>query len=308
MVHSQEEEREHQPVLLKEVIAGLKLKKNGIVVDGTFGRGGHSLAILKELGEEGRLFALDRDPQAMGFVIPDKRFSLEQCNFAEIGEWADRHGLLGKVNGVLLDLGVSSPQLDEAARGFSFLRNGPLDMRMNPNEGISARQWLDAVQLPELTHVLKEYGEERFAYRIAKAIMKHRPIKTTAQLADIVKSAVPKFDPHKHPATRSFQAIRIEVNQELQALARFLDSVLDVLAPDGRCAVISFHSLEDRIVKRFFRRMVRGDELPRKLAVTHDQLNPRMRLVGKAVHAGKREIECNPRARSAVLRIAQKLP
>ncbi|MEJ2141745.1 MAG: 16S rRNA (cytosine(1402)-N(4))-methyltransferase RsmH [Gammaproteobacteria bacterium] len=308
------EKQEHIPVLLNEAIAGLAIKPNGRYIDGTFGRGGHSRAILKQLGSEGRLLAMDKDPAAIEKAqtdfTSDERFVLRQGSFAMLEQRVKELGWMGQVDGILLDLGVSSPQLDTADRGFSFLHDGPLDMRMDPHQGISAADWLATAKEQEIIQVLKEYGEERFAKRIARAIVKTRdesPIRTTKQLAAIVAAANPKHEKGKDPATRSFQAIRIFINQELEDIKSCLSQVIDVLKPGGRLVVISFHSLEDRIIKRFIREQVKGDDFPPDLPVTHVQLNPKMKAIGKAVHASDEELKINPRARSAVMRIAERL-
>lgn len=305
---------EHLPVLLNEAVAALAVKADGIYIDGTFGRGGHARAILAQLSDQGRLLGLDKDPAAIAqgqkLAQADKRFSIEQCSFADLSSQVYDRLWQGKVDGILLDIGVSSPQLDEAERGFSFQKDGPLDMRMNPDAGISAAQWLAIADMDEIATVLKTLGEERFGKRIARAIVEtreHTPITTTKQLANLIDKASPFREKHKHPATRSFQAIRIFINNELGDLELALQQAIDVLAVGGRLAVISFHSLEDRIVKRFFRDQARGDDLPANFPVTADQLNPKIRLVGKAIKAGDAELAQNPRARSAVLRIAEKL-
>lgn len=308
------EKQEHVSVLLEEAIEGLAIKPDGRYVDGTFGRGGHSRAILDRLSSEGRLLAMDKDPAAIEKAqkdfSSDERFELKQGSFAMLEQRVKELGWMGQVDGILLDLGVSSPQLDTAERGFSFLHDGPLDMRMDPHHGISAADWLASAREQEITQVLKEYGEERFAKRIARAIVKKRdesPIRTTKQLAAIVAAANPKHEKGKDPATRSFQAIRIFINQELEDIKTCLSQVIDVLKPGGRLVVISFHSLEDRIIKRFIREQVKGDDFPPDLPVTHVQLNPKMKAVGKAVHAGDEEVKRNPRARSAVMRVAERL-
>lgn len=306
---------QHRPVLLEESLEALALRPDGVYVDGTFGRGGHSGAILARLGPGGRLLAFDKDPAAVaaaqGRYGGDRRFSIVRGSFAMLAETAQGQGLMGRVDGVLLDLGVSSPQLDDAARGFSFLRDGPLDMRMDPQAGPSAAQWLAAASEREIAEVLWRLGEERHARRIARALVAARreaPIETTGRLAELIAAAVPGREPHKHPATRSFQAIRIHVNRELEELEACLAQVPQVLAPGGRLAVISFHSLEDRIVKRFMRREAQGPELPRRLPVPAAQARPRLRVVGKARRPGEDELRENPRARSAVLRVAERLP
>ncbi len=308
-------EYSHRPVLLEEALEALKLKPAGVYVDATFGRGGHAQAILQRLGSAGRLLGLDKDPQAVASAQQrfgdDARFSIHHASFAELGGVVSEAGLMGRVDGILMDLGVSSPQLDDAARGFSFMREGPLDMRMDNSRGLSAAAWLAQAKEAEIARVLKDYGEERFAKRIARAIVAARretAIETTGQLVAIIKAVMPKQrEQDKHPATRSFQGIRIFINQELANLHSCLEQVVDVLDRGGRLAVISFHSLEDRIVKRFMRDQARGDEFPPDLPVTVDQLNPRLRLVGKAVHASAAELAHNVRARSAVLRVAEKV-
>ena len=305
---------EHRPVLLDEALAALKINPAGRYVDGTFGRGGHSAAILEKLDEDGRLLALDKDPAAIEVAnqrfAEDKRFLIRQDSFAMMNRHVAALGWMNQVDGILLDLGVSSPQLDDASRGFSFQKDGPLDMRMNPEQGQSAAEWLAEAREQDIAAVLKEYGEERFARRIARAIVQARrekPISTTKQLAEIVAAANPAWERGKDPATRSFQAIRIYINRELDDLEQVLEQVFDLLKPGGRLVVISFHSLEDRRVKRFMRDAARGDDFPPDLPVTQAQLKPRLRLVGKAVRAGEAELEQNPRARSAVMRVAERL-
>jgi len=304
----------HRPVLLEEALDGLAVLPDGIYIDGTFGRGGHAAAILGRLGPAGRLYAVDKDPHAVRVAQErfgrDARFQIRRGTFAMLGQLARDEGVAGRVSGILLDLGVSSPQLDDAARGFSFLKDGPLDMRMDPDSGLSAAQWLARADEAEIARVLQEYGEERFARRIARAIVQtrgERPIVTTQQLAELIAQAVPTRERHKNPATRSFQALRIQVNRELQDLEAALEQALDALAIGGRLCVISFHSLEDRIVKRFMRRESRGEMLPPDLPVTGGPAPGRLRLVGKAIRPGARELEVNPRARSAVLRVAERL-
>jgi 16S rRNA (cytosine1402-N4)-methyltransferase len=304
----------HQPVLLREVLLGLAVRPDGIYVDGTFGRGGHAGAILAQLGPQGRLLAMDKDPAAVESAERqfggDPRFEIEQGAFTMLNRMVAERELSGHVNGLLLDLGVSSPQLDDASRGFSFSMTGPLDMRMDPTSGISAAQWLEAASERDIAHVLKTSGEERFAKRIARSIVASRhtlPLQTTAQLAELIAAAVPVREQHKHPATRSFQAIRIFINHELDDIRDVLVQVPDVLAPRGRLAVISFHSLEDRIVKRFIRDEYRGEAPPPEFPLAGMDYQPRMRPVGKAIHPGDVEIRANPRARSAVLRVAERL-
>lgn len=305
---------EHQPVLLEEAINALNIKADGIYVDATFGRGGHSAAILDCLNERGRLLAFDQDPQAVSYgrqrFRNDGRIEIIHCNFRQVANMVAERGLEKKVNGVLMDLGVSSPQLDDAARGFSFSRSGPLDMRMNPEEGESAMQWLSRVSLNDLVYVLKKYGEEKSARRIAQAIIDSRKdmeITDTRQLAEIIVKAVPGYEKHKHPATRSFQAIRIFINEELQALEQGLQAAVSVLAVAGRLAVISFHSLEDRIVKRFMRNITNPPQLPAGLPVMNADNAVPYRLVGKPCVPGEEEIKRNPRARSARLRVLERV-
>ncbi|WP_430008990.1 16S rRNA (cytosine(1402)-N(4))-methyltransferase RsmH [Methylophaga lonarensis] len=305
---------EHLPVLLAETVEALAIQPDGFYVDATFGRGGHSRAILNQLSADGRLLGLDRDPEAIAagqlLAKEDARFSIEHCAFSALSDVIFSRLWQGKVAGILMDIGVSSPQLDNAERGFSFAKDGPLDMRMNPEAGISASEWLAVAEASEIAGVLKTYGEERFSKRIANAIVESREqqaITTTSQLAAIVDKASPFREKHKHPATRTFQAIRIFINSELEELTSALSQAVDVLSVGGRLAVISFHSLEDRIVKRFFRDEARGDDLPAHFPVTADLLNPRLRIVGKAIKASEAELAVNVRARSAVLRVAEKL-
>ncbi|NKB38927.1 MAG: 16S rRNA (cytosine(1402)-N(4))-methyltransferase RsmH [Gammaproteobacteria bacterium] len=304
----------HTPVLTEEVLDGLDLRPAGLYIDATFGRGGHSMAILKRLNDKGRLLVFDKDPVSIrlaeNLAATDSRVQAVHASFSEIDKHAAEYDSLHLVDGILFDLGVSSPQLDDGSRGFSFMRDGELDMRMNPNTGISAAEWVNSEKQDEIVRVLKEYGEERFARRIARKIVETRveqKITHTKQLAELITQAVPGREKDKHPATRSFQAIRIFINSELEDLREALAKVDTVLAIGGRLAVISFHSLEDRIVKRYMREMAAGDSFPPDLPVTFDQLNPKMKLVGKAIKAGRSEVERNPRARSAVLRIAEKL-
>ena len=306
--------KEHVPVLLGPVLEGLNIRPGGWYVDGTFGRGGHSSAILKQLDTEGRLLAIDRDPQAIAQVDEalqhDPRFELLHGEFAELKNYAIERKFLGKVDGLLLDLGVSSPQLDEAARGFSFQSDGPLDMRMDPTSGSSAAEWLEQVDEKDLKKVLAQLGEERFAGRIARAIVAARavnPIRTTLALAEIVKAVVPSRGQRKNPATKTFQAIRIFVNKELEQLEKALEASLDLLRPGGRLCVISFHSLEDRRVKRFMRDASQEPVQFRGLPDIPEEFRPRLKLIGKAVKASEEEIAANVRARSARLRVAERL-
>ena len=308
------EQGEHETVLLNEAVAALVTDPSGFYVDGTFGRGGHSSLILSSLGESGSLMSVDKDPDACSVAkqrfAGDSRFEIVQASFAELSDLIAQRNLSGSVSGVLLDLGVSSPQLDNPERGFSFLRDGPLDMRMDPDSGLSAAEWLAVAEEKEISRVLKDYGEERYARRIARAIVEARdesPITRTAQLAAIVKEANPAWEKGKHPATRAFQGIRIFINKELEDLETALAGVVDVLAKGGRLVVISFHSLEDRIVKRFIREQERGKPLPKGFPIMEKDIVRRMRSVGKAVKPGEMEVSGNVRARSAVMRVAEKL-
>ena len=304
----------HITVMLHEAVDALAIKPDGIYVDGTFGRGGHSRLILSRLGEGGRLLAIDRDPLAIAEAqtIKDPRFEIIPGAFSGLADYLAERGLTGKVDGLLLDLGVSSPQLDDAERGFSFQKDGPLDMRMDPTSGVSAAQWLAHAEAEDIAWVLKDFGEERFAKKIARAIVHDRdqtPFTRTRQLAELIARLVPNKEKNKHPATRSFQAIRIYINSELEEVERALHGALQVLAPQGRLAVISFHSLEDRIVKQFIRRQEKGPEIPHGLPLTEAQLagNRTLRSVGKAMKPSEEEIAANPRSRSSMLRVAQRL-
>ncbi len=304
---------EHVSVLRKEAIDALSISAQGRYVDGTYGRGGHSQKILQQLGDEGRLLAVDRDPDAQADAErqfgKDARFIFMRANFAEIDTLLESNGWLGSVDGMLLDLGVSSPQLDVAERGFGFSRDGVLDMRMDPLNGVSAADWLATVKENDLVHVLKTYGEERFARRIAAAIVASRidaPITRTGQLAEIVKRAHPRWERHHHPATRSFQAIRIAINGELEAIQTVLKKAPLILKPGGRLAVISFHSLEDRMVKRALRKPAPPADVPRHLPLPELPKHP-WKLISKAIKASAEELEFNPRARSAVLRVAERV-
>lgn len=304
----------HRPVMLAEVIGALAVVPDGIYMDLTFGRGGHAGAILDRLGPHGRLIVMDKDPEAIHSarrqLERDARVDIRAGSYAAAGEVADELGIKGRVNGVLMDLGVSSAQLDDPSRGFSFRHDGPLDMRMNPAAGESAADWLARVSEQELTRVLRDYGEERFAARIARALVAERrvqPIQTTARLRAIIAAANPAWEPGKDPATRAFQAIRIHINGELDDLRLCLDQLVEMLAPGGRLAIISFHSLEDRLVKRFIRRQSRGDPFPPGVPVPDAMRRPRLRALGGAHHPGAEEVSDNPRARSAVLRAAEKL-
>ena len=301
----------HQPVLLNEAIEGLIVEKNGIYIDATFGRGGHSQKILQRIDSESILICIDKDQKAIQVAkqLNDKRVIVKQGSFAKLKTWVEELNYNGKINGILLDLCVSSPQLDDTVRGFSFLRDGPLDMRMDQSQSLSAATWLKSAKEDEIARVLKEYGEERFSKRIARAIVKERmiaPIVTTGRLAEIVSTAHPKWEVHKHPATRVFQAIRIFINNELEELSDCLEQCLDVLAIGGRLVVISFHSLEDHIIKEFIKKH-RGGGVPEWLPLCEEQLCRRLKRVGKTIHASDEEINNNPRSRSAILRIMEKL-
>ncbi|MEM9256035.1 MAG: 16S rRNA (cytosine(1402)-N(4))-methyltransferase RsmH [Pseudomonadota bacterium] len=303
----------HDTVLLREAVEALVRRPDGYYVDGTFGRGGHSRAVLERLGEGGHLLAIDKDPQAAeaarSLVESEARFSFYHGSFAQLPHQLRRMGI-GAVDGILLDLGVSSPQLDTAERGFSFQQDGPLDMRMDNSDGETAADWLSRASAEDIASVLRDFGEERYSRRIAAAIVAARevaPLTTTAQLANVVSEANPRWEKHKHPATRAFQAIRLKVNRELEDLQALLQVALNLLRTGGRLVVISFHSLEDRIVKRTMRDLARGDRIPAGVPVTDDALNRRLKLVGKAIKAGAHEVSANVRARSAVMRVAEKL-
>lgn len=306
----------HITVLLEEAVEALAVRADGCYLDGTFGRGGHSRLILQNLGTEGRLLGFDKDPQAIAtgqtLAAEDGRFVIVQRSFAELGAEAQARGLAGNVSGILLDLGVSSPQLDDPERGFSFMNDGPLDMRMDPSRGVSAAEFVNTAPAEEIARVFKEYGEERFARRMAGAVVARRetqPFERTGDLAEVLKVANPAWEKGKNPATRAFQGLRIHVNNELGDLEAGLEAALDVLEVGGRLVVISFHSLEDRIVKLFMRKLVKGeaDNLPRNLPIRHQAFEPRIKLIGKAQFASEEETRGNPRSRSAVMRVAEKL-
>ncbi len=305
-------ESAHVPVLAQEAVAALAIQPEGVYVDATFGRGGHSRLILDRLGPGGRLIALDRDPDAIraGAALTDARLTLVRRAFSKLEAVLEELGI-ARVNGILLDIGVSSPQLDDATRGFSFRFDAPLDMRMDPEAGVSAADWLATAAEEEISEVIRDYGEERFARPIARAIVAARQkeaIRTTGQLADLIAATVKKREPGQHPATRSFQALRIHLNRELEELSDVLPQCVDRLLPGGRLAVISFHSLEDRIVKRFMRDEALGEQPPARLPIPASMLKPgRLRLVGRAQHAAAAELAANPRARSAVLRVAERM-
>lgn len=303
--------RAHVAVLAQEAIEALNIRSNGTYVDCTYGRGGHSRLILEKLGADGRLIALDRDPEAVqaGAALRDPRFVIVRSAFSQVSDVLRKLGVAG-VDGMLLDLGVSSPQLDDGSRGFSFRSDAPLDMRMDPEHGVSAAQWLATAEESEIREVIRNHGEERFAKQIAAAIVAARargPVDTTRKLAALVADAVPAREPRQDPATRTFQALRIHVNQELEELSVVLPQCVALLGAGGRLVVISFHSLEDRIVKRFMRTQSQADALPARLPVrARDLPQPRMRLVGRAVRASDGETVANPRARSAVMRVAER--
>ncbi len=303
----------HLPVLHREVLEALAVKASGVYLDATFGRGGHARSILDALGPDGRLTVLDRDPQAIevakNFFGDDQRVTIIRGSFEMLGELAREHGI-SALDGLLFDLGVSSPQLDEAERGFSFQKDGPLDMRMDNEEGMTAAQWLAEASEKEIAQVLWRYGEERHSRRIARAILSRRegkPLERTLDLAALISSAVPRPHGRKHPATRSFQAIRIYLNREMQSLEAGLNASLELLAPGGRLCVISFHSLEDRMVKRFIRSHSRPDPVYAGLPNIPEHAKPRMAVIGKAVTASEQEQDENPRSRSATLRVGEKL-
>lgn len=304
----------HTSVLLQECLDGLAIKPDGIYIDATFGRGGHSGEILSQLGEQGRLIAFDRDPQAIEAAkrfTDDKRFTIVHSPFADMAEVIESMSLTGEIDGVLMDLGVSSPQLDDAERGFSFLRDGPLDMRMDTSRGQSAAEWLAEADEQDITQVIKEFGEEKFGKRIAHAIVNERkvnPITRTSELVRIIDQAMPVKDKFKHPATRTFQGIRIYINAELEQLRVGLKAATAILKPKGRLAVISFHSLEDRLVKRFMKEQSKGKAVPHGLPLTQQEIDADkvLSLIGKAIKPGEDELAVNVRSRSAVLRVAEK--
>lgn len=304
----------HQSVLLQEAIDSLAIKADGIYIDGTFGRGGHSRAILQHLSASGRLIAIDKDPEAIDYAkqnfCNDPRFQIYHGSFANLAKFAEQAQVFGRVDGILLDLGVSSPQLDNPERGFSFMQAGPLDMRMDLHQSLSAADFINETAAEDMAHIFREYGEERFAGRIARAIVAERatsPIKTTEVLAEIVKQANPKWEKHKHPATRVFQAIRIHINKELTDLTTGLELALNVLAVGGRLVVISFHSLEDRLVKQFMRAKEQGQRPPIGVPIRNEDIKTSFKRIGKAIKASDDEVKQNIRARSAILRIGEKL-
>ncbi|QCT95608.1 16S rRNA (cytosine(1402)-N(4))-methyltransferase RsmH [Stutzerimonas degradans] len=313
---SQISELRHITVLLDEAVAALAVRPDGRYLDGTFGRGGHSRLLLEQLGSEGRLLGFDKDPIAIAtgqaLAAEDGRFVVVQRSFAELGDEVAQRGWTGTLSGILLDLGVSSPQLDDPERGFSFLNDGPLDMRMDPSRGVSAAEWIGQASEEDIARVFKDYGEERFARRMARAVVQRRaekPFERTADLAKVLTDANPAWEKGKNPATRAFQGLRIYINNELGDLETGLDAALEALEVGGRLVVISFHSLEDRIVKQFMRRHAKGeaDQLPRGLPVMPKPFEPRLKLIGKAQFASETEVRANPRSRSAVMRVAEKV-
>ncbi|MEG4315775.1 16S rRNA (cytosine(1402)-N(4))-methyltransferase RsmH [Pseudomonas sp. FIP_A4] len=313
---SQISELRHITVLLDEAVAALAVRPDGRYLDGTFGRGGHSRLLLEQLGSEGRLLGFDKDPLAIAtgqaLAAEDGRFVVVQRSFAELGDEVAQRGWTGTLSGILLDLGVSSPQLDDPERGFSFLNDGPLDMRMDPSRGVSAAEWIGQASEEDIARVFKDYGEERFAKRMARAVVQRRaekPFERTADLAKVLTDANPAWEKGKNPATRAFQGLRIYINNELGDLETGLDAALEALEVGGRLVVISFHSLEDRIVKQFMRRHAKGeaDQLPRGLPVMPKPFEPRLKLIGKAQFASETEVRANPRSRSAVMRVAEKV-
>ena len=305
---------DHTTVLLEEAIDALIIDADGFYVDGTFGRGGHSSRLLNNLSENGSVLAIDKDPAAIAsghnYLSGDARLNLVHGSFSDITDFVCNQNGIGKVSGVLLDLGVSSPQIDESERGFSFLRDGPLDMRMDTTQGQSAADWIDSADESEISTVIKDYGEERFARRMAAAVVQARskaPITSTVQLASVLAAAHPSWERGKHPATKAFQAIRIFINRELEDLDTLLSQVIDVLRVGGRLVVISFHSLEDRRVKRFIRDQERGIKLPKNLPIKDIDRGVRLKKVGKAIKPSELEIERNIRSRSAVMRVAERI-
>ncbi len=309
-------DKTHISVLLAEAVDGLDIDADGCYIDCTFGRGGHSSLILSKLSEKGRLLAIDRDLSAIAAAEKfkdDQRFHIEHQGFAHLADIAQQHDLMGKVNGILLDLGVSSPQLDEAERGFSFMKDGPLDMRMDTTRGQTAAEWLAIADVEDITWVLRTFGEEKHAWRIANAIVDARdetPFTRTSQLAKLIKTTAPQREIKKHPATRSFQAIRMYINSELDQIEKALAASLNVLAESGRLVVISFHSLEDRLVKQFMKKHSQGKKVPRGLPISEAELNKgkKLALVGRKLKPSKNEVEENVRSRSSVLRVASRLP
>ena len=303
----------HSPVLLDEALQALEIRADGRYVDATYGRGGHSDEIVSRLGPCGTLVVLDRDPDAVHDAQQrygtDKRVLIAKVTFSMLRRYIDDLGLTGQVNGILFDLGVSSPQFDTPSRGFSFRLDGPLDMRMDRDTGITATQWLATASETEIARVIRDYGEERYARRVARAVIRERqvaPIVNTRRLAEIVAHAVPTREAGKSPATRTFQALRIHINRELDELREVLPQAMEVLAPAGRLVVISFHSLEDRVAKRFMRAEAKGEKIPARLPVRDNQIPRRLRIIGRALRPSQSEIKRNPRARSAIMRVAER--
>jgi 16S rRNA (cytosine1402-N4)-methyltransferase len=306
--------QQHTPVMAREVVRALNIRDGGTYVDATFGRGGHTRAILDCLSSKGRVLAIDRDPDSCSAAYKlfpaETRLTVLHHPFSNLSQVLHEFNLNHSVIGIVIDLGVSSTQLDQPKRGFSFLRHGPLDMRMDPTIGETAADWLDRVEEKDLYHVLRELGEERFAGRIARQVIRQRkmmPIRTTEMLSNLVTDVVPTRERGKHPATRSFQAIRMHINQELDELESLLPQALDGLAAGGRLIVISFHSLEDRLVKLFMRKGASGDSYPPDLPITHDLIRPTLKIIGKPLRPTAQEVTANPRSRSAILRVAEKL-
>jgi len=305
----------HIAVLLNEAITGLAIKPDGVYIDCTFGRGGHSGNILSHLSEKGRLIAIDRDLTAIAAAekfADDKRFLIEHSGFSNLAAIAEKHNLTEKIDGILLDLGVSSPQLDNAERGFSFMNDGPLDMRMDTSKGQTAAEWLAVADVEDITWVLRTFGEEKHAWKIANGIVDSReesPLTRTSELAKLIKTIAPQREIKKHPATRSFQAIRMYINSELEQIEKVLAASLSVLAEDGRLVVISFHSLEDRLVKQFMKKHSQGKKVPRGMPINEVELQKckKLSLIGRKLKPTKGELEVNNRARSSILRIAQRL-
>lgn len=305
----------HSPVMTAEVVKALGPSEGSILVDATFGRGGHTRALFKHLGPKGRIYAVDRDPEACAIARDwaegEPRLTVIQAPFSKLSDELIRAGIAGQVSGIVLDLGVSSPQLDNAERGFSFMRDGPLDMRMDPSQGIPVQDWLAGVSEEDLIGVLRRLGEERYARRIARAIVNARnetPLTTTGELSSLVDACVPTREPGKHPATRTFQALRLFINQELTELDAVLPQALDMLEPGGRLVIISFHSLEDRRVKRFFQEAAKCDPFPPDLPIRAKEISPVILRPSRPQRPSEGEISDNPRARSAILRWAQKSP
>ena len=305
---------EHKTVLLDEAVEAMLVDPSGLYVDGTFGRGGHSAELLSRLSDDGRVIAIDKDPQAISAgqkrFEQDKRLTMIHGSFADLAEIVEQAGKHGTVSGVLLDLGVSSPQLDQPQRGFSFIKDGALDMRMDTTQGISAAEWIAAADVAEIARVIKEYGEERYARRMAAAVVRARnekPITRTLELAQILSEAHPAWERGKHPATKAFQAIRIFINRELADLEALLSQIIDCLKVGGRLVIISFHSLEDRRVKRFIRDQEQGIKLPKNLPIRDIERDIRLIKVGKPIKPASSEIQGNPRARSAVMRVAERV-